>query len=591
VGANGGQANVLLGNAFYRAHVKELTAANALGGQPALVVRLAEGEPGATRFERLVQPIYGGQSIVASASQDDEAVLDTVNVQRVGLALLATAAALATLVAAVQAIGRVFRAERDDILILRSLGMRRRDLVAAGAGIGTAAGALASVLAVAIGIFASRWVPTGTAGQLEPLGLRTEPGLLILGAVLVALAMAVAGGLVALRVASHAPGAGRAQPAVAAGPLPIRLGVHWAFSRATPGPATGAARAALVAVVVGLAGITALVSFAASLDQLIHTPRLYGWDFDGGFKSFEIEPAEFRAKLRSLPDDPRVDELAWGSIIDVPVDGSALELFALDQARGVLHPSVIAGRAPAGADEIALGTETLSRLDARIGSRVRVGKAQIPFRVVGRAVYPELGNSQDLANTGSITYAGMERIKADPVISFALFRTKPGASAKVVIKRFHEPGVVDGGTPLFPSRVKNLKEVGTLPWLMAGFLAVLALTAVGHALVLSVRARRHDLAVLRAIGAVRSQLAYAVWSQATLTVLVGAVIAIPIGIAIGRQAWTMIADGLGVVNSPIIDVLLVVGAVAGTLAVANLVATGPALIASRLRPAAVLRSE
>jgi ABC-type lipoprotein release transport system permease subunit len=584
VGANGGQPNMLLGAGFFRAHEDDLV----LGGQPAVVIRLASGEAGVADLNRRLQPIYGGTAVVSSASQDDEAVRDTVNVQRIGLLLLAVAAGLATLVAAVQAIGRVFGTERSDITILRSLGLRRRQLALAGGAVSLAAGVAAAAFAVAVAVSASRLVPSGSAGRLEPPGLRLEPAVLAAGIVAIVLALTAAGALMVLRVATHAPRPSRAQPAVIAGPLPLRLGVQWAFSRATPGAATSAARAALVAVVVGMAGITAVVTFAASLDRLVDTPRLYGWDFDGGFKSDMARP-ELQEALAGLADDRRVRDLAWGSIVDVAVGGSVLEVYAFDQARGVLHPSLIDGRAPAGSDEIALGSEVLSRLGLRIGSRVAVGEGGSSFRVVGRAVYPELGNSHDLANAGSITDGGLARLDAEPVLSFALFRATPGG-ADALVSEYRSEGI-DGGTPLFPSRVKNLREVGSLPWLMAGFLAMLALTAVGHALVLSVRARRQELAVLRAIGAVRGQVASAVWSQATITVLAGSVVGLPLGVAIGRQTWALIADGLGVVDSSVFAWLILGAVVVGVVGVVNVVATGPAMIAARLRPAVALRSE
>jgi ABC-type lipoprotein release transport system permease subunit len=587
VGANGGNPNMLLGNAFFRAHAQQLT----LGGQPAVLVRLAAGDAGAANFARQLQPIYGGGTVIVSAKDDEAVVLDAVSVQKVGLALLALAAALATFVFAVQAIGRLFGNERSDIAILRSLGMRRRDVAVAGAGFGAAAGVGAAVIATGFAVLASRLVPSGTAGRLEPPGLRAEPAVLAAGAALLVLVLAGIASLLALRVATAVPRARPFLPGASAGPLPLRLGLHWTFSRAAPGAATGSARAALMAVVVGMAGIVAVVTFASSLNHLVTTDRLFGWDFDGGFNSDELDRGALEKATGGLADDRRVEGLAWGSVVDVPVNGRAVEVFALDQARGFVHPSIIEGRAPVGSDEIALGSETLAGLGAHIGSRVTVGEGHgVSFRIVGRAVYPELGNNSDLANAGSITAGGLDRLDAEPVSSFALLRVRRGASVQAVLHDHSGEGVFPG-VPFLPPRVRNIKAIGGLPWLMAGFLAVLALTAVGHALALSVRSRRQELAVLRAMGAVRGQVASAVWSQATLTVLAGSVVGLPIGVAVGRQAWALIADGLGVIKSPIVAWPLLAGSVGAMLLVANLVATGPAWVAARSRPAVALRSE
>ncbi|MEY2567060.1 MAG: putative transport system permease protein [Actinomycetota bacterium] len=589
VGANGAAPSMLLGDTFRRAHERELT----LGGQPAVVVRLTAGERGVADFQRRVRSIYHAGVVVVTAKQDAAATIDAVNVQKVGLLLLALAAALATLVAAVQAVGRAFGAERADIGVLRSLGMRRRQLAAAGAGIGALIGAVAAVIGVVTASLASTLVPTGLAGRLEPMGLRVEPAVLGAGAVLLLALLALAGGAVALRVASPLRAAGRAQPAPGVGPFSVRLGVHWTFSRSNPGAATGSARAALVAVIVGVAGIAAVVTFAASLRHLVETTRLYGWDFDAVVATEQFDRPGLIEASKGLADDRRVEALAWGSVVDVPVGPGAVELFALDQARGFLHPSLIEGRAPVGSDEISLGTETLSSIGAHVGSRVTLGPDEGPhvsFRVVGRAVYPEIGNNSDLASAGSITIGGLARLPVEPLSSFALIRVRPGADVDAVLQA-HVGKDMEGVKPGAPARVRNIKAVGALPWLMAGFLAALALVAVGHALALSVRARRHDLAVLRAIGAVRSQVAAAVWSQATLTVVIGSVVGLPIGIAVGRQAWALIANGLGVVDEPVVAWGLLGALLGAVLVVSNLMATGPAIVAARLRPAAALRSE
>jgi hypothetical protein len=90
---------------------------------------------------------------------------------------------------------------------------------------------------------------------------------------------------------------------------------------------------------------------------------------------------------------------------------------------------------------------------------------------------------------------------------------------------------------------------------------------------------------------VARQVGGAVWAQATLTIGVGALVGVPVGVAIGRTAWGLVANGLGVLDQPVEawSVLGVTGL--GLLTVASLMAAGPAVIASRLRPAAVLRSE
>jgi ABC-type lipoprotein release transport system permease subunit len=57
------------------------------------------------------------------------------------------------------------------------------------------------------------------------------------------------------------------------------------------------------------------------------------------------------------------------------------------------------------------------------------------------------------------------------------------------------------------------------------------------------------------------------------------------------MAWSLVASGLGVVNHPIVEPVAVALVVVVAAVLANLSAGGPGWAASRVRPAAVLRSE
>jgi predicted lysophospholipase L1 biosynthesis ABC-type transport system permease subunit len=98
-------------------------------------------------------------------------------------------------------------------------------------------------------------------------------------------------------------------------------------------------------------------------------------------------------------------------------------------------------------------------------------------------------------------------------------------------------------------------------------LGVLALPTMVHLLLTSVRRRRRDLAVLRAIGFTRRQIqATGAWQAVVLT---GAalVIGIPAGIVCGRLAWRIFTGQIGI--PPVLDIPL--------LSLAILVAAGLAL--------------
>ena len=105
----------------------------------------------------------------------------------------------------------------------------------------------------------------------------------------------------------------------------------------------------------------------------------------------------------------------------------------------------------------------------------------------------------------------------------------------------------------------------------------------------SVRRRRRDLALLKALGFTPRQLAAAVAWQATVTAVVGVVVGIPLGIVVGRELWTLFARNINAVPDPTVPVLSVFLVGLGALVFANLVAALPGRDAARTPTALVLR--
>ena len=127
--------------------------------------------------------------------------------------------------------------------------------------------------------------------------------------------------------------------------------------------------------------------------------------------------------------------------------------------------------------------------------------------------------------------------------------------------------------------------------LLALLLAGLAALTMAHSLVTSIRARRRDLAVLRALGADQRCVGHAVHWQATALAVVPMALGIPIGLLVGSVVFRAFADRIGAVPDPTTPLLLMVGVAAGFVALANVVGLIPARRARRVAPALVLRSE
>jgi len=130
-----------------------------------------------------------------------------------------------------------------------------------------------------------------------------------------------------------------------------------------------------------------------------------------------------------------------------------------------------------------------------------------------------------------------------------------------------------------------------LPFTLGGFLVLLAVGAVGHALATAVRRRRHELAVLRALGVTRMQSRLVVVTQASLLAAIGLAFGVPLGMVLGRVAWRAVAQATPLAYHP--PLALVAIALVGPLALltANLLAAWPGHRAARLHSAQILRAE
>jgi ABC-type lipoprotein release transport system permease subunit len=137
----------------------------------------------------------------------------------------------------------------------------------------------------------------------------------------------------------------------------------------------------------------------------------------------------------------------------------------------------------------------------------------------------------------------------------------------------------------------NYRSIGDTPIILAAGLAVGAIIALALTLVASVRHRRRDLALLKALGFTPRQLTAAVAWQSTVVATIGIIIGVPLGIVVGRQLWTLFARNINAVPDPTVPVLSVILVAVGALVFANLVAAIPGRIAAHTRTALVLRAE
>jgi ABC-type lipoprotein release transport system permease subunit len=142
-----------------------------------------------------------------------------------------------------------------------------------------------------------------------------------------------------------------------------------------------------------------------------------------------------------------------------------------------------------------------------------------------------------------------------------------------------------------PANLVNFGEAVNFPLILGLVLIVFGVATLVHALVVSVTRRRRETGLLKALGFVRRQIAFAMSWQTTTVAFVGIVVGVPVGIVLGRAIWQAFARNLGVLPVTVVTGWAIVAVAGGALVVANVLAVAPAVVAARSRPAALLRSE
>ena len=133
--------------------------------------------------------------------------------------------------------------------------------------------------------------------------------------------------------------------------------------------------------------------------------------------------------------------------------------------------------------------------------------------------------------------------------------------------------------------------MGSQPLVLALAMAGAAVLSLALALLSSVRQRRHELALLKALGLTRHQVRATVAWQASSILLLAVLAGMPLGVAGGRWAWSSFASSLGVVPVTVIPAPALLAGALVLLIAGNLLTALPATVAARTRPAALLRTE
>jgi hypothetical protein len=110
--------------------------------------------------------------------------------------------------------------------------------------------------------------------------------------------------------------------------------------------------------------------------------------------------------------------------------------------------------------------------------------------------------------------------------------------------------------PVRPATVIDVSAMRRVPMLLAAALAVTMAASVVAGIASGTRARRHELALIRALGGTPRQIRASVRWHALSIVLVGLVVGLPVGVVAGRIAFGAFARDIGTVPRPAVPMLL-----------------------------------
>ncbi len=599
-----GALNVVSG-AFVSANADRFVASQALG------VALARGAADYPRFEADAERLSAGPAFVSSTAAQAVKVERSFRFLADALWILAALGGLTVLLVGSQLVSRQILLESDDFPTLQAMGMTHAQLLGVvlvrTAAVALVAGAVASAVAYA----GSAFMPIGSARLAEP-----HPGLAF-----DAVAIGVGGGLIVVLTVliSAVPGRRAARRAGTSARMlsdhrtrASRLTNWLARASAPPTMVTGVrlatepghgrtavpVRTTLAGVIIGLTALTAAITFGASVDHLTSTPRLYGVAWDAEIDSPSL--GDNRALddiVPALSAMPGVEALSvGGTAVPVHVDDVAADAIAMDVVRGSVLPPAREGRQPVAPDEIALGGKTLDALHKHVGDSVVVdvdGLGSAELRIVGQVVLPPVGDNGIFGEGAILPYQALLRAVPDgppPNAVLVRFASDTARRDGMAALRAELPyvQVYQPGTPI---DIVDFGRVRSIPMLLAGLLGFVAAATLVHALVTVVRRRRRDLALLKALGFVDGQIRRTVRWQAASIAVIALVIALPVGITLGRSLWDVAASELGIVAEPVTPVGLLSLLAPIVLVLAVAVAAAPARLASRTVTAEALRIE
>jgi hypothetical protein len=280
-----------------------------------------------------------------------------------------------------------------------------------------------------------------------------------------------------------------------------------------------------------------------------------------------------------------------------------------ESPNAAVAPPVLSGHGLESSGQVVLGAVTLAQLQKHLGDTVEVKSGpsvSARLRVVGTMAMPTPGSGLEMG-TGALVpdqlLPAIDRNPFDDPIpgpNAILVRLRNGFNRSAELRSLNKIAQATSNTANFgvmvsgvlrPAEIVNYRSLGATPVYLGSGLAVGAVAALGLTLIASVRRRRRDLALLKTLGFTGRQLAATVAWQSTIAVVIGTIVGVPLGIALGRWLWDLFARNIHAVPAPSVPSLSVILIAVGAIVLANVVAFLPGRLAARTATALLLRAE
>lgn len=495
------------------------------------------------------------------------------------------------------------RAFDDDQQILRTLGMTANQQSIVGCLRVVPAATGAAVIAIVVATVSSDRYPIGLGRQLElDRGLQFDVVVVVTCAVAAVVLMLSTAAMLA-RSSLSAPvvvRSRRSRPGArvsVVAPLEVSLGYRLAF-----GIAGGRSRAwrwrGIAGAVLGVATFVGLGVYVGGADGLYREPGQRGWMWDLaiGNSNFTLD-SDGVAELQRNPLIAGSTPIRFGL---AAINSSSAEVLAFDSRSSAL-PSVIGGRLPVSADEIALGAGLMRQFEVEVGDAVTLSlkgsdfaqkggrTTDLRMTVVGQSMAPALGDA-DIARIGVITLDAIVEAGGDPSPNIVLANVA-GSDHQASIEKLAATHTEDMRTDIVPAQIVNMTRVRSVPIVGLLLAGAFALLAIGTTIVAASRSNLHTLAVLVALGLDSSGARRARAWHGIIVAAITLAIGVPLGLAAGSALWRKVTGQLGVRSTAPVTSFTVVGIVIAI----TLTAVGTAILTSLLRRrsnlATVLRTE